>query len=140
MNLPEGYEPTDTVTQYRGGYPLFHRLGGMSDQAIPSEDPHSGHLPECWTQDMGGMKRASAESCAVCEAIKSAVADALHEYDKQTYERCAQHMRTARREALDAAREAVPHQSTCWDGTDEVCDCFRAFVVADIDALREANH
>lgn len=67
----------------------------------------SDHLPQCWTQDMGGMKRASADSCAVCHAIKFAVADALHEYDKQTYERCAKHMRTARREALDAARDAV---------------------------------
>lgn len=67
----------------------------------------SDHLPQCWTQDMGGMKRASADSCAVCHAIKFAVADALHEYDKQTYERCAKHMRTARRESLDAAREAV---------------------------------
>ena len=67
----------------------------------------SEHLPQCWTQDIGGMKRASAESCAVCDPIRSAVADALHEYDKQTYERCAKHMRTARREALDAAREAV---------------------------------
>lgn len=59
---------------------------------------------------MGGMKRASEDSCAVCNAIKFAVADALHEYDKQTYERCAKHMRTARREALDAAREAVAKQ------------------------------
>lgn len=67
----------------------------------------SDHLPQCWTQDMGGMKRASADSCAVCHAIKFAVADALHEYDKQTYERCAKHMRTARREALDAAMDAV---------------------------------
>ena len=65
------------------------------------------HLPQCWTQDMGGMKRASADSCSVCHAIKFAVADALHEYDKRTYERCAGHMRTARAEALDAAREAV---------------------------------
>ena len=65
------------------------------------------HLPQCWTQDMGGMKRASANSCAVCAALKSAIYDAIHEYDKQTYERCARHMRTARREALDAAREAV---------------------------------
>lgn len=67
----------------------------------------SDHLPQCWTQDMGGMKRASADSCSVCHAIKFAVADALHEYDKRTYERCAGHMRTARAEALDAAREAV---------------------------------
>lgn len=67
----------------------------------------SDHLPQCWTQDMGGMKRASADSRSVCHAIKFAVADALHEYDKQTYERCAKHMRTARREALDAAEQAV---------------------------------
>lgn len=67
----------------------------------------SEHLPQCWTQDMGGMKRACADSCAVCHAIKFAVADALHEYDKRTYERCARHMQTARAEALDAAREAV---------------------------------
>jgi hypothetical protein len=73
------------------------------------------HLPQCWTQDMGGMKRASADSCAVCNAIKFAVADALHEYDKQTYERCAKHMRTARREALDAAREAVAAVEDQWD-------------------------
>ena len=87
---------------------------------------------------MGGMKRASADSCAVCNAIKFAVADALHEYDKQTYERCAKHMRTARREALDAAREAVEKLAK-----DTWCDsapCWGAerFLAA-IDALREVE-
>ena len=82
---------------------------------------------------MGGMKRASADSCAVCNAIKFAVADALHEYDKQTYERCAKHMRTARREALDAAREAVKRLPERYaDGGRSLWE-----VLSAIDALRE---
>lgn len=99
----------------------------------------SDHLPQCWTQDIGGMKRASAESCAVCDAIRSAVADALHEYDKQTYERCAGHMRTARAEALDAAREAVAASSDHYDLC--ICDecCGTEAALAAIDALREEN-
>ena len=84
---------------------------------------------------MGGMKRASADSCAVCNAIKFAVADALHEYDKQTYERCAKHMRTARREALDAAREAVAALDTGRDVRFSVD--VKADALAAIDALRE---
>ena len=83
---------------------------------------------------MGGMKRASADSCAVCNAIKFAVADALHEYDKQTYERCAKHMRTARREALDAAREAVAALDIGRDVRFSVD--VRADALAAIDALR----
>lgn len=94
---------------------------------------------------MGGMKRASADSCAVCNAIKFAVADALHEYDKQTYERCAKHMRTARREALDAAREAVAakamHSPKCFallpDFDERDCNCAVAYSLAAIDALKE---
>ena len=92
------------------------------------------HLPQCWTQDMGGMKRASADSCAVCNAIKFAVADALHEYDKQTYERCAKHMRTARREALDAAREAIAALDIGRDVRFSVD--VKADALAAIDALR----
>ena len=95
---------------------------------------------------MGGMKRASADSCAVCNAIKFAVADALHEYDKQTYERCAKHMRTARREALDAAREAVNALERLLDvekgkGGYDCCGCTTPSTLledalAAIDALR----
>lgn len=84
---------------------------------------------------MGGMKRASADSCAVCNAIKFAVADALHEYDKQTYERCAKHMRTARREALDAAREAIDAMHIGRDVRFSVD--VRADALAAIDALRK---
>ena len=101
------------------------------------------HLPQCWTQDMGGMKRASANSCAVCAALKSAIYDAIHEYDKQTYERCARHMRTARREALDAAREAVAATFIAWckdymNCTDYEHVCGeRRNTLAAIDALRK---
>ena len=90
---------------------------------------------------MGGMKRASADSCAVCHAIKFAVADALHEYDKQTYERCAKHMRTARREALDAAREAVEVAVT--DALEALNPLDPQTVnraLAAINALKEDNH
>lgn len=76
-----------------------------------------------------------------CEARVQAFYDAEIERQGAQWEAsCRQYYRSGSDDgkalALDAARDAVPHEISCWGSDTEPCDCFRPSVIAAIDALR----